>query len=140
MKNLNEFFPYILGVLHLVVSSITAQTIDTLAAPSVSVGVKYNRVTQVYTYNYTVTNPVTSTGSIDWFELTNSRPLETAVLDMNGITVGKSAPIVTVDMEQAVQESLVTTVSFPSCPDGWTVPGTRKPFRSSARRTARPAA
>ena len=97
------------------------QTGDTLGAVSILVRVMYDPRTRIYSYKYTVANPATSTGSIDWYEVDISRPRETASLDMDGLIIEDSAPTVMVDLDYSEQESLVTAVGFPSVPRGWTV-------------------
>src|SRR5713101_9809870 len=111
----------ILFIPFLISNAALAQTVDMLGQVSVSVKVTHSAKPGVYSFSYNLTNPRTSTGQIDWFEVDISRASGTAPLDMNGTLEGESETAIMVDMDYAEQESLVTAVGFPSHPRGWNI-------------------
>lgn len=108
----------VLHVVFLTLNATIAQ-IDTLGSVSVSATVTFSSKTQMYRYSYRVTNPATSTGKINDFEIDISRPSGTLFLDRDGLVFDEETAAL-VAVSYSGRESLVTAISFPSRPAYWT--------------------
>ena len=104
----------------LLIGTMRAQTVGTLGNVSVSVSVVYNPTTQAYSYSYSVTNPSTSTGKIDDFEIDISRPSGTTMLDTIGMAWADSGTVDMINVDYSAHYGQVTSVSFSGRPAHWT--------------------
>lgn len=108
------------GLIILLTCRVSGQSNGTLGSVSVSSKVTYNSVTQIYSFNYSVTNPSSSTGRIDDFEIDISRPSGSQMLDTIGLAFVDPLTMKITRRDYLSLYGQISSVSFSSSPYDWT--------------------
>jgi hypothetical protein len=101
-------------------ATVSQAQIDTLGSVSILGAVTYDPTISVYSYNYSMSNPATSTGSINRLGIDLARPLGTVFLDTTGLAWVDTITQSLVGANYSVHYGRVTSVSFSSRPSHWT--------------------